>query len=139
MPFARRIGIALAVWILSVAACSAAEGEPKPNLHALLVGCTYYENLAKDLHLEGPANDSLLMRDLLTQRYGFPAANVRILAEHAGKNRLPSRKNIEAEMRRLAQIVKEGDQVVALLGGHGSLQPQSKDSPFPQPDARSSI
>src|SRR5262249_37609522 len=27
-----------------------------------------------------------------------------------------------------------GDQVVILLGGHGSLQPQGDKSPFPQPD-----
>ena len=116
---------------------AAADPAPKgkaPGKRALLIGITYYENLDKAQHLEGPENDVLLMRELLTKRYGFPADNVRILSEHAGKDNLPTRKNIEREFTRLAAEVQPGDQVVILLAGHGSLQPQSVKTLFPQPD-----
>ena len=102
--------------------------------HALLIGVTFYENLEKGMHLDGPENDMLLMKELLTKRYGFPEANVRILSEHAGRDNLPTRKNIEREFKRLAEVVKPGEQAVVVMGGHGSLQPQSDKAPFPQPD-----
>jgi hypothetical protein len=102
--------------------------------HALLIGVTYYENLAKSDHLYGPENDTRLMKDLLTKRYGFPEANVRILSEHAAGDSLPTRKNIERECKHLAEVARPGDQVVVVMGCHGSLQPQSPDAPFPQPD-----
>ena len=102
--------------------------------HALLIGVTFYENLEKAMHLDGPENDMLLMKELLTKRYGFPEANVRILSEHAGRDNLPTRKNIEREFKRLAEVVKPGEQVVVVMGGHGSLQPQSDKALFPQPD-----
>ena len=86
------------------------------------------------MHLDGPENDMLLMKELLTKRYGFPEANVRILSEHAGRDNLPTRKNIEREFKRLAEVVKPGEQAVVVMGGHGSLQPQSDKAPFPQPD-----
>ena len=102
--------------------------------HALLIGVTFYENLEKAMHLDGPENDMLLMKELLTKRYGFPEANVRILSEHAGRDNLPMRKNIEREFKRLAEVVKPGEQAVVVMGGHGSLQPQSDKALFPQPD-----
>ena len=102
--------------------------------HALLIGVTFYENLEKRMHLDGPENDMLLMKELLTKRYGFPEANVRILSEHAGRDNLPTRKNIEREFKRLAEVAKPGEQAVVVMGGHGSLQPQSDKAPFPQPD-----
>jgi hypothetical protein len=117
----------------------AAAGDSPPaakgvGKRALLIGVTFYENLDKSMHLAGPENDMLLMKDLLTKRYGFPEAGVRILSEHAGKDNLPTRKNIEREFKRLAAEVQSGDQVVILLGGHGSLQPQGDKARFPQPD-----
>ena len=102
--------------------------------HPLLIGVTFYENLEKGMHLDGPENDMLLMKELLTKRYGFPEANVRILSENAAADNLPTRKNIEREFKRLAEVVKPGEQVVVGMGGHGSLQPQSDKAAFPQPD-----
>ncbi len=117
----------------------AAAADPSPagkagGKRALLIGVTFYENLDTSMHLAGPANDMLLMKDLLTKRYGFPESGVRILSENAGADNLPTRKNIEREFKRLAAEVQSGDQVVVALGGHGSLQPQRADATFPQPD-----
>jgi hypothetical protein len=92
-----------------------------------LVGCTYYENLDKSFHLEGPANDVVLFRSLLVERYHFPEKNVVTLSEEEGKKDarlLPTRANIERECKRLAALAREGDQVVVQMGGHGSRQPQ---------------
>jgi len=130
MRILRYVTLALSVWAAG-AVCAA---EPAPGRHALLVGCTKYDNLAEALYLEGPGNDTLLMRDLLSNRYGFPKENIRILAEHAGKDRRPTRLNIEREFKRLADVVRSGDQVVVLLAGHGSVQPQQADAAFPAPD-----
>ena len=95
--------------------------------HALLVGCTEYDNLPDKYKLEGPANDVLLMRDLLLTR-GFQADNIVILSEAAGKKRRPIKANIKAEFERLARVAKAGDLVVIHLAGHGSQQP------VPDPD-----
>jgi hypothetical protein len=113
---------------------------PAPSArHALLVGVSTYPNLSEGLQLKGPVNDVELFRQLLTERYHFPKENIHSLSEKSGEDRLPSRKNIEAEMRRLAEVAHAGDQVVILLAGHGSLQPQAAGAPFPQPDGQDRI
>src|SRR4051812_20869284 len=78
-----------------------AAGPAKGQGRALLVGCSHYPNLEERYQLKGPANDVLLMRDLLVKYFGFAAEHIVILAEHAGKDRLPTRANIEQEFRRL--------------------------------------
>lgn len=105
--------------------------------HALLVGCTRYDNLPESYTLQGPANDVLLMRDLLVGRFGFDGANVRILAEHVDQpDRRPTRANIEREFQRLREVVKPGDRVVVFMAGHGSQQPDQDppDPADPEPD-----
>src|SRR5262249_29139742 len=55
--------------------------------------------------------------------------------------RRPTRANIEREFRHLADQAHEGDQVVILLAGHGSQQPE-KDPPDPvnpEPDGLDEI
>jgi hypothetical protein len=115
-------------------AAARAGADSKAGRHALLVGVTRYPNLGEAYQLKGPANDAALLAKLLRERYGFAAQNIHILSEDAGPDRLPERKNIEAEMRRLVEAVRPGDQVLVLLAGHGSLQPQGADARFPQPD-----
>jgi hypothetical protein len=64
------------------------------------------------------------MRQLLTHRFGFSEGDIVTLSEDAGSERhLPTRENIERELRRLGQVAGKGDQVVILLAGHGSQQP----------------
>src|SRR5688572_10882931 len=79
---------------------SAADPPAGGTGHALLVGCTRYPNLAPRLQLRGPANDVVLVRQLLTERFGFPEKNVVTLSEAAGGENRPTRAAIELEFRR---------------------------------------
>lgn len=94
-----------------------------PAKHALLIGVTQYDDPAVK-SLTGPGNDVLLMQDFLQKRFGFAAANITILSEAKGGTQRPTRAHIEREMARLAKIAKAGDQIVILMSGHGSRQPQ---------------
>ncbi|HJT75575.1 MAG TPA: caspase family protein, partial [Gemmataceae bacterium] len=102
------------------------------NRYALLVGCTKYDNLPDAYWLDGPANDVVLLRQLLVKHFGFPDGNVVTLAEAAGKDRRPTRANIERQFHELAEKAKPGDKVVITLSGHGSRQPEKN----PPPDLR---
>ncbi len=103
---------------------------------ALLVGCTKYDHLDPSLHLQGPANDVALMRDLLCQRFAFSPERVVTLAESVGPPRFrPTRANIEREFHRLGREAEAGEQIVIFLAGHGSQQPVLNPSPDnPEPD-----
>lgn len=112
------------------------------RFHSLLVGVTNYPNLVgKDL--QGPANDVVLIRELLVNRFHFKADDVVTLSEAEGKTRgamyLPTRANIEREFRRLASAAGSGDQVFILMAGHGSQQPEDPKSPDPEPDGLDEI
>jgi len=92
--------------------------------YALLVACTRYRHLPVRFQLRGPANDVVLMRQLLIDRFGFSGDNIATLAEEQEDQRQrPTRANIVREFLRLIERVGEGDQVVILLAGHGSQQP----------------
>ncbi len=97
--------------------------------HALLVGCTRYPGLEVQ-QLEGPANDVVLMRQMLAERFHFAAAQIVTLAESQDETHKPTRAHIEREFARLAKTVKRGDQVVILMSGHGTQQPDA-DPPNP--------
>ena len=103
--------------------------------HALLVGCTKYPDV-RIPQLVGPANDVALMRDLLADRFGFPGSQIVVLAEGRGDKLRPTRENIEREFKRLGDVVHRGDQVVILMSGHGTQQPDSDppDPNDPEPD-----
>ena len=115
----------------------------RKDRHALLIGVTFYENLPKVKHLAGPANDVLLMRKLLIEKFQFSPEQVVVLSEQQGKERgkdlLPTRANIEREFKRLALVAQAGDQVVIHMGGHGSQQPEDKTAPDPEPDGLDEI
>jgi hypothetical protein len=125
----------------------AADNDPDPagpaaGRRALLVGVTTYDHLPPALHLKGPANDVRLVRRLLQERYRFPAAGIVSLTEDEGSPaQRPTRANIEREFRRLADRAREGDQVVILLSGHGSRQPEADppSSEHPEPDGLDEI
>jgi len=104
---------------------------------ALLVGVTKYDHLREAQQLDGPGNDVRLMRRLLQERYQFPAEGIVSLTEDEGDlARRPTRANIEREFQHLADQAREEDQVVILLAGHGSRQPESNppDPVYPEPD-----
>jgi hypothetical protein len=118
-------------------------GGARKDRHALLVGVTFYENLPKTSHLAGPANDVVLVRELLVKKLRFSPEHIVVLSEAAGCERgesyLPTRANIEREFKRLARVAKPGDQVVIHMAGHGSQQPENKNAPEPEPDGLDEI
>ena len=108
----------------ALALCAGAEGTAPAADRALLVGCTKYPYLDLRFELEGPAQDVRLMKRLLVDRFGTDPSNIVALWEEATTAELlPTRANIEREFRRLAEVSGPGDQVVVLLAGHGSQQP----------------
>lgn len=135
-----QLPLALALLAISVANSAAAT---EPQKHALLIGCTRYPNLPESLQLVGPGNDVLLMRDVLTNRFGFPPERVQVLAEDqpGGADSRPTRANIEQQFRRLAAVAAKNDQVVVLMAGHGSQQPDqdAPDSDDREPDGLDEI
>jgi hypothetical protein len=134
------------VAIFPLVSCQAQKqltGAAKPaNKHALLVGVTFYEHLPERFHLRGPANDVLLMKDMLMNQFAFASENITILSEAEGKKDaklLPSRLNIKREWERLAKVAHPGDQIVIMMGGHGSQQPEDPNSKDPEPDGLDEI
>src|SRR5687767_1313105 len=70
--------------------------------HALLIGCTKYEN-ENIPALYGPRNDVPAMTRLLCERFGFPKANIRQLYDWPDQAAdRPTRANIGAEFAKLA-------------------------------------
>ncbi|MHC4960463.1 MAG: caspase family protein, partial [Planctomycetota bacterium] len=115
----------LLIALLVLAAATRAED------HVLLVGCTEYPNLKEQrgyeafIRLLGPANDVALVRDALVEALGVDKRRITELVGDA-----PTRKNILAQLDRLARDAKRGDRVIVLLAGHGSQMPdQSGDEP----------
>lgn len=98
------------------------------EVHAVLVGVSEYPSLkdhVPDLQLRGPANDVVLLRDLLRQR-GIPEQNIRVLTEGKPET-LPTRANILKAVDDVVARVGEGDEVFLLFAGHGSQQPAKFD------------
>ncbi|MCA9091342.1 MAG: caspase family protein [Planctomycetaceae bacterium] len=118
-----------------------AAGESTSTKHALLVGCSRYPHLNSWFELRGPVNDVVLFKKVLSERYRFPRGQISILAAHPEAKGSATRSNIEQEFKRLAKEVGHGDDVVILLCGHGSQQPDD-DPENPndiEPDGRDEI
>lgn len=117
--------------------------DSQPRSHALLIGCTKYDNLPVTSQLAGPSNDVVLLRRLLTgPPYRFPEEAIVTLSGTLGRpDGRPTRANIEREFRRLARAVGAGDQVVIALSCHGSQQPDQDppDPGDPEPDGLDEI
>ncbi len=130
------IAAAFVPWMAPVAGDPVAPPPAKEgNKYALLVGVTKYANLPERFQLEGPANDVVLMRKLLVDRFGFALKSIATLADPAGSDQ-PTYRNIKREVERLATIAKSGDQIVILLSGQGTQLPD-QDPPQiddPEPD-----
>ena len=89
---------------------------------ALLVGVSEYPGLGSRFNLEGPRNDAVLMRDVLTG-HGFLPANIVTLTEEVPGADLPTRTNILEALDRLIARASTGDFVFLLFAGHGSQMP----------------
>ena len=98
---------------------------------ALLVGVNQYPFLNEDVQREGPGNSVILMEDLLLD-FGF--ADVRKLHDTdptGTPDKLPTKANIENQMKKLIADTKAGDQIVLYFTGHGAQQPAPENSTEP--------
>ena len=82
-----------------------------------------------------------MFRQLLVGKFAFSPADIVVLAEQRGGQLRPTHASIAREFADLASKVRDGDQVVILLGGHGSQQPEQNppDPNYPKPDGRDQI
>ncbi len=125
-------------WHWPAESATAATGDS--SSYALLVGCTRYDN-NHIFRLVGPGNDVELMQRVLQKKFAFPPDHIVMLSEKVGGNFRPTYANIAREFAVLAQKAKPHDQIVILLGGHGSQQPEQDppDTKYPKPDGRDQI
>ena len=86
-----------------------------PNKHALIIGVDHYPNLDPQYQLSGCVNDARLIRQVLTQRFGF--AEEAITSLH---NEAATRTAIMAAMERLLSEIAADDVVFFHFSGHGS-------------------
>ena len=109
--------------------------KPQGKRMALLVGCSDYDN-ADVSDLVGPANDVVLMRQLLVDFYDFGNDNIQTLANGEAADRQPTRDNILAALEAIIDKAARGDQIVVHFSGHGTQQPDFDFNPQsdPEPD-----
>jgi hypothetical protein len=127
----------LAAVVALAAGCAAGPvDEPAGEGQALIVACTTYDHL-EGCDLVGPANDAVLFAQVLRERFDFAPEQIVTLCEAAGEAGLrPTGDNIVRELERLARTASAGGQVVILLSGHGTQQPDQAepDPDDPEPD-----
>lgn len=87
----------------------------QPGKRALLVGIDSYRYLGSGWQLRGAVNDTRAVGRYLTDALGFPAENLRLLA-----NAEATRENLLAALDRLVTETAENDLVVVYYSGHGS-------------------
>jgi hypothetical protein len=104
--------------------------------YALLIGVTEYRNLPRTLWLEGPANDTQLIAEVLSGAPFLvsPARITTLAAWPANPAARPTRANIQREFARLASLVRQGDQAIVFMAGHGTQQPADADPTDEEPD-----
>jgi hypothetical protein len=108
---------------------------PQGKRLALLIGCSDYDN-ADVSDLVGPANDVVLMRQLLVDFYNFNHNQIQTLANAEPEDRQPTRANILAALEDLIDQATQGDQIAVHFSGHGTQQPDHDFDPNtdPEPD-----
>lgn len=91
---------------------------------ALLVGINY---IGTSSQLSGCINDVKNMRSFLLNHCGYTSDNIRMLIEEPN-NTLPTKQNMETNLRWLVNNVRSGDTLVFHFSGHGSnITDRSKD------------
>lgn len=95
---------------------------------ALLIGINKYPKLAPRYQLSGCVNDVKLMANTLTNNFGFPKENVKLLRDEEA-----TREGILKAMDELVDCTGENDVVVVHYSGHGS---QRTDLEGDEPDKK---
>jgi len=95
------------------------DSNPPANIkRALLVGVNY---VGKACELQGSINDVKKQKVALTEHFGFPESEVRVLTEEEeGADRQPNKAAIMEGLEWLMDGVKSGDWLFFHFSGHGS-------------------
>jgi hypothetical protein len=107
-----------------------------PTLFALLVGIDEYHPESRVRSLRGCVNDANAMRQLLVERYGAPAANIRVLTNQQAKYRAVKdafRRHLIGNARKWQDAGAPAPAPAFLFhfSGHGS---QARDETGTEPD-----
>jgi hypothetical protein len=117
---------ASAAGFAGVALAAQASSAIAAERYALLVGVTEYPALDPKLWLNGPANDVVLMEQVLLQQ-GFSDEHIIVLSQGPNADGEPTRAAILGAIDSLIETVRPGDFVYLQFGGHGSQQPAAPD------------
>lgn len=118
-------GLLAATALAALASAFAAPAFARTN-YAVLMAVTAYPNLPPKNALIGPNHDAKLVRDYLATSapVKFEAANVALLADGLdGAVSSPTRANILATLKDIADKAERDDFVYLHYSGHGSQQP----------------
>lgn len=100
-----------------------------PFARALLIGVGDYPALPASLRLQAPPRDVQRLRSALVGA-GLDPAAIEVMSEREGLR--PTRAAILAELKRLADEVRPGQQVLVYFSGHGAQAPARH--PAQEPD-----
>ncbi|MBX3132274.1 MAG: caspase family protein [Gemmatimonadaceae bacterium] len=131
--------IARCLWLASFAVITSSTVAEAQTKRAVLVGINRYDAVSapagsqlaatattrRITNLNGALNDATAMRDLLVGRFGFPAANARLMTDGEA-----TRDAIIAAVNETLAQSQPGDVVVFFYAGHGS-QRRNTLSPSP--------
>lgn len=102
-------------------------GDPSPRDFAVLVGCTYLEQSARQ-SLAGCVHDVELLDAVLRDVLGIPSDRIELLVERKEEpDRRPTRARILATLEAQGKRCEAGDRLIVFLAGHGSQQPDGPD------------
>lgn len=109
-------------WFLFFAMTWASQVAVAAN-HALLIGVSELKHYPAQFHLKGPLNDIPVVKELLVQRMGFDAANIKVL-EHQAANA----SNIIQALADLSKTTQAGETVFIYYSGHGIQLPDDTNN-----------
>ena len=95
--------------------------------HALLIGVSNYPLLSDNKQLKGPENDVRLLKKVLLS-YQFDVNNITTLTTSGKENLQPKRHIILSKLHQLVNKAKPKDKILLYFSGHGSQQPNPKES-----------
>lgn len=100
--------------------------DPSTRDFAVLVGCTYLEQAARQ-SLAGCVHDVELLDEVFRDVLGIPSDRIELLVERADQpERRPTRARILATLEAQGQRCARGDRLILFLAGHGSQQPDER-------------
>lgn len=137
-------GAILAPWVAPADGPGPEPAAPAPVRRALLIGVGEYpllkqalppETYEREIRLQGPENDVVLMREVLGRVAGFRPEHLRTLAGWGeDETTRPTRAAILAGLAELAEASGPGDFVLIYFAGHGTQQPVRRADPLHEPD-----